>query len=257
MENTKNGPAAPDLFLFGMKTRYGGLLGGVRNRSLIISYLSLRRLIGWLGIFLPIICVLGGRVFSGLACQSSISFYYHANMRDFFIGILLTVSVFLITYKGEQTIDNVVTWVIGLAGIVVALFPTADPAGTETHVGLFQVRPELADAVHLTAAAIFFFLLALNSLFLFTISREESAPAGSRKPLRNLVYVACGVTILVCLAMFPVLGKAMGGAQFKAGPLVLVLESVMLLAFGISWLVKGEAILGDARKNVGQTLVKE
>jgi hypothetical protein len=205
MIDKQSGRAGPDLYLFGMKTKYGGLLGGGRNKSIIVSYITLRRLIGWLGILLPFICIAGGRVFSGLACQRSISFYYYTNMRDFFIGALLAVSAFLITYKGEQTIDNIVTWLIGLAGIFVALFPTAGPCCSPAHAGLFQVPAELADKVHVWAAAVFFSLLALNSLFLFTLSEHETPPPGSNKKARNFIYVACGLIIIICLVLFIVL----------------------------------------------------
>lgn len=256
MKTMKNESAAPELYFFGMRAKYAGLLGG-RNRSLIISYLRLRQLIGWLGILLPAICVLGGRIFAGLPCQRSISFYYHTNMRDFFCGILFVVAFFLITYKGDLTIDNIVTWAIGLAGIAVALFPTQGPPCSPAHVGLFRVPADISDIIHLTAAAIFFFLLAMNSLFLFTLSKHKVQPAGSRKKIRNVFYVACGIVILLCLLLFPILKKTMGEDNFKQGSMVLILESVMLAAFGVSWLIKGETIWRDRKEQAKQVTVSK
>ncbi|MBN2344856.1 MAG: DUF998 domain-containing protein [Candidatus Aminicenantes bacterium] len=246
MMKHKTGATGPELYFFGIRAPYGRM--GGRNRSLVQSYMALRRLIGWLGILLPLICVLGGMLFAGLPCQGSISFYYHSNMRDVFIGILGIVSVFLVTYKGEYAIDNIVTWVIGLAGAGVALFPTMGPVGAPVRVGPFLVRAGLADVVHLAAAAVFFLLLALNSIFLFTLSDERGSAPGSNKKKRNVVYVCCGAVILLCLALFIVLPKVMGDGSFKEGSAVLILEGVMLLAFGVSWLVKGETLLKDRKE---------
>jgi hypothetical protein len=39
----------------------------------------------------------------------------------------------------------------------------------------------------------------------------------------------------------------MGSENFKQGRAVLVLETVMLAAFGASWLVKGETLFGDRK----------
>ncbi|MEJ2664743.1 MAG: DUF998 domain-containing protein, partial [Spirochaetia bacterium] len=80
-----------------------------KNRSIIISYIALRRLIGILGMLLPFICILGGLLFAALYVEPSISDYYYTNMRDFFVGLLFGVSLFLITYKGYELIDDIVT----------------------------------------------------------------------------------------------------------------------------------------------------
>jgi len=73
-----------------------------QNKNLIISYLAMRRLIGILGIALPIIVVAGGFIQDGTAIQGSISGYYYTNMHDFFIGILCGVTLFLLSYKGYK-----------------------------------------------------------------------------------------------------------------------------------------------------------
>ena len=112
-----------------------------RNRSIIISYLSLRRLIGILGILLPFICVLGGLLFSDLPVRSSISSYYHTNMRDFFVCLLVGVSLFLLTYKGRERIDNIVTSIIGFTGLGVAVLPCLNSLALTEPVGIFQINP--------------------------------------------------------------------------------------------------------------------
>ena len=69
-----------------------------REKSLIISYLAMRRLTGILGISLPFIVILGGLSQSDPGLQGSISGYYYTNMRDLFVGILSGVALFLLSY---------------------------------------------------------------------------------------------------------------------------------------------------------------
>ena len=145
----------------------------IKNRSIIISYMSLRRLIGILGMLLPFICVLGGFLFSALCIQQSISFYYHTNMRDFFVGLLIGISFFLITYKGYELIDIIVTSSIGITGFCVAAFPCF-LSKNSLPIGIFQLNPEISDNLHVISATIFFILLAINSIFLFTLSKDKN-----------------------------------------------------------------------------------
>ncbi len=147
-----------------------------KNENLIISYIALRRLIGILGILLPFICVLGGFLFSHLPMQQSISFYYHTNMRDFFVGLMVSVSMFLITYNGYEKIDSIVSTMSGIAGLGVAVFPCLGDWTSTQHAGIFQVLPNTADTIHIICASIFFLLLATNSFFSFHINQKQRCP---------------------------------------------------------------------------------
>ena len=64
------------------------------DQKLIVSYLTMRRLIGVIGIALPIIMVLGGFIQNGFVILDSISNYYYTNMRDFFVGIIIRYFTF-------------------------------------------------------------------------------------------------------------------------------------------------------------------
>jgi small-conductance mechanosensitive channel len=219
-----------------------------RNRSIIISYLTLRKLIGILGILLPFICVLGGFLFSDFPIRSSISSYYHTNMRDFFVGLLVGVSLFLLTYKGYERIDNIVTGIIGFAGLNVAIFPCLNTIAPTEPVGIFQISPVLSNNIHLISAFTFFFLLAINSIFIFTLTKSKSIPKTRNKKIRNYIYIGCGVVILLSLLILFI--RALVGAEVENSKTLLVFETIMLLAFGISWLVKGETLFKDKPKNL-------
>jgi hypothetical protein len=214
------------------------------SNTQIISYLTLRKLIGILGILLSIICILGGYLFSGNVIQPSISSYYHTNMRDFFVGILACVSLFLITYRGYQVIDNLVSTICGISAAGIALFPCLNELSPELPIGLFQLDPKTSNIIHLSCAGLFFFLLAINSMFLFTLNKSKKKSQNKIK--RNRIFYGCGITILLSLLCLAVLFIFNPGNYNKYKP-ILIIESIMLFAFGISWLVKGGTLYRDVR----------
>jgi hypothetical protein len=66
-----------------------------------------------------------------------------------------------------------------------------------------------------------------------------------RKKQRDVVYTVCGFTILVCIALVAVDFAFFRHSTLQGIDPVFWLESAAVLAFGISWLTKGEAILAD------------
>jgi hypothetical protein len=108
-----------------------------QNEVAIISYLAMRRMIGILGVALPIVLVIGGFIQDEIAIQPSISGYYYTNMRDFFIGMLCIVSIFLMSYKGYEKVDNFVGNLSGLFALGMVLFPTEMCNGYNSKVGIF------------------------------------------------------------------------------------------------------------------------
>ncbi len=213
----------------------------------IVSYITLRRLIGVLGMTLPLVCIAGGALFAGTPGQRSISYYYHTNMRDFLVGLLVTVSMFFITYRGYDRKDRLVTWIIGLAGLGLAFFPIRSVESPDAPAGIFLMDPASASVIHVTCAVVFFALLAFNSIFLFTLSGKGTTPRTKNKKIRNRIHLACGGAILASLAAIGVLWLARGETSMNQSRWVLALQTVMLLAFGISWLVKGKTVFRDEK----------
>lgn len=122
----------------------------------------------------------------------------------------------------------------GLLGLGIVLFPCKVswiPAGTP--VGFFQVPVEASHIVHMVCAALFFIVIACNSIFQFT----KSGPTMTeRKKIRNRIYRICGYGMFVAEAAF-------GVSQLLKAPgySIMIIEIVLLLLFGFAWLVKGEA----------------
>jgi len=209
------------------------------SKNYVISYLKLRQALGWLGLTLPVILVIGLVVLSGpdAAIQPSISDYVHTDMGGVFVGVLFAVGAFLFSYKGPEKQDDVWGDLAGACAIGIALFPTRADGASVTWVSV----------LHLVFAVAFFAIIAYFSICLFT-KTDKPKPVEGMKRIRNRVYRVCGWLILISIALvavyYLVLPKAVQDAWAALKP-VFWLETVAVMAFGFSWLTKGEAIWAD------------
>lgn len=222
--------------------RHGGKGEAVTSENtatadLVISYLALRRAVGIIGTALPFVLVVGKWFADGWGIQSSISAYYYTSMRDVFVGSLCAIGVFLLSYRGYERADDLAGNLACVFAVGVALFPTCPPSGasaTQTFVGY----------AHLVFASAFFLTLAYFSLVLFR-KTNAAKKMTARKKERNVVYTVCGYVILVSIGLVAVYFAFLGHSALQQLDPVFWLESAAVLAFGISWLTKGEAILAD------------
>ncbi len=205
----------------------------------IYSYLALRRTVGWIGILLPFVLMGGSHFLFGeeVFLFKNMSMYYYSGMRDVFVGALCAIGLFLFFYHGYDQWDNLAGNVAGFCAFLIAWFPTTK-AGPQDWTG----------KTHFVAAGVFFTVLALFSIFLFT--RGESDPT-HRKVQRNRIYIICGIILLVAamgiLYYFLFLLK-----RYPNSPFVFWAETVALVAFGISWLTKGGTLLPDKQERLSE-----
>jgi hypothetical protein len=207
------------------------------DSPLVLSYLGLRKAVGVIGIALPFVLALGKVLFDGPGIESSISSYYYTAMRDVFVGSLCAIAVFLMSYKGYERKDDIAGDLAFIFAIGVALFPTAPDLNPTS-------REKLIGGLHHSFAALFFLTLAYFSLILFRKTDPSRRPT-RRKEMRNVVYTVCGYTILASLALIALVALLPDDIPLKTLDPVFWLEAVAVVAFGVSWLVKGEAILKD------------
>jgi hypothetical protein len=210
------------------------------DKNLVIAYLLLRKVIGVLGVSLPFILAIGAFIFFGSELQSSLSSYYHTGMRDVFVGILWAIGFFLFSYKGYERADNIAGNLACIFAIGVALFPTppdTDPSGTISWIGV----------LHFAFAALFFSTLIYFSLFLFTKTDPLRRAVTLQKLQRNKVYKVCGYTMAACILLIGIYSLLPKDTKVSLEPydLVFWLETIAIIAFGISWLIKGETFLKD------------
>lgn len=198
------------------------------DQSLVISYLSLRRLIGVLGVALPFVVMVWGWTICGCTkVLPSISDYYSLRTRDAFVGILCAIACFLFTYRGFDDDDRYGN-LAALFAVAVAFFPNS---GTP-----------LERTVHFSSALGLLLVLAYFSLKIFTKSAGHPTP---QKLIRNRVYTVCGGLILGCVVLIGLYKSVLADSQLALWQPVFWLETLALWAFGFSWLVKGETLWRD------------
>ena len=203
---------------------------GTKGR-LLVSHLTLRRVLGILGVALPFVLMVWGFALSGwsMELQDSISDYYHLRTQDALVGTLCVIGLFLFAYKGYERKDDIAGYLACLFALGVAFFPNK-PQGWES-------------IVHFSSAAGLFLVLSFFSLFLFTKSGNYQTP---QKRIRNRVYVACGLLMLVCLILTGLYTWLLEDTAIANIRPVFWLESLMIWAFGVSWFIKGQTLLKDA-----------
>lgn len=209
-----------------------------------VTFWRLRKAIGILGISLPILLVILSVIgVSGTEVQPSISHYYFTNLRDIFTGILCATGLFLILYKGHKNRlfwrnDSALTNLAGVMAFGIAFFPTCPNDCAEKVDTLVPACEGWLGLLHYGFAGVFFLILALISLAVFTIGQRNEAHEHSAWNENN-IYRICGWLIILFMILTFLF------EQFKVFPYsTLIFEALMLFAFGTSWLVKGR-ILGD------------
>ncbi len=228
----------------------------IENRHLA-SYLTLRKGIGFLGLALPFILGFGGMLLPEPGLRSSISAYYHTGLGDVFVGTICVIGIFLFAYKGYEPKDDRAGDFACFCAIGLALFSTSPDMGDTSRglgpllsPGTAVVSEKITAGAHFGFAAGFFLTLAYFSICLFTKSEGEKTP---KKRQRNRVYKACGYVMLLALALIALEVSIQKLELLPEATLRMIasldprfwLESIAMLAFGLSWWVKGEAILRD------------
>jgi hypothetical protein len=209
------------------------------TNSLVFNYKKLRTVVGILGISLPFTTGLGAWLVFHTGLQGSISSYYYTGLRDVFVGTLWAIGFFLVAYKGYSTREDWSGNLACLFAVLISIFPTtpeSSPSAAAVSIGY----------VHTGSAAFFFGLLAYFA-FQFTSSDQPYEQQTPEKRRRNVLYKLCGYILAGSLVLIVVAGILPATLMEKVAAFkpVYVLETVAILAFGISWLVKGEAIMGD------------
>lgn len=109
-----------------------------------------------------------------------------------------------------------------VAAVLVALLPTAPPAGL--------TQPPIIGAAHGAAALVTFASLSLFPLLLFSQSSEKAG-----------FYKACGWLMLTCLTLIGIHSFSPEALRQALAPWrpVLLFEWVLVWVFGYSWFEKG------------------
>ncbi len=211
-----------------------------QSSEFVVSYLTLRQMIGWAGLLMPVAVRLGAWIFEGIHTTDSISAYYYTGMRDVFVSTLVVGGALIACYRTPAMLDNVVATVAGVAAIGIGLFPMAPVYAPE----ILRKYPRMSDVIaqcyfgrglvgyHFIFVTTFFTLSCYLVLRRF---RAFTPPVPTeQKRLRNKIYAVCGVIMLVAFATIGFLALTdRGGSIFWP-------EAGAVIAFSVAWLVKGQ-----------------
>ncbi len=200
------------------------------ENRLVINFLILRKCIGILGAIFPFLVVVLALILGDSELRQSISAYYYSPSRDVFVGTLCIIGMFLFSYKGYEPQDDRAGDIAGIAAVGVAFFPTTPSV-------VVRSSQEILGYLHLASAAILFLALAYFCLRLFV--KTGDVALNNYRRTCNKIYRVCGYIILASIALIVIVSFT----GFAAGlnP-VFWLEAIAVVAFGVSWLVKGNTL---------------
>jgi hypothetical protein len=205
-----------------------------------VSFIKIRRGIAYLGIVFPIIFLVSSFVFRRTEFQPTISHYYCAIggelERNLFVGVLITIGIFLFLYMGYSAIEDWILNAAGLCAFGIALSPTGYCLGIEDQRLTF----------HGVCAAIFFLCIAYVCVFLarVTLSKEED---DDRKKRFITIYNIIGAVMAVTIGL-AILGNSLFKEFFNQPffrHLTFFIEAVGIWAFSAFWLVKTQEVNGN------------
>lgn len=228
-----------------------------------LHFLAVRQGIGLLGLILPVTLYLYGLSGEG-RMQPSISEFYYTALGDVFVGCLVAIGVFLLSYRGYRAKperfplgDRATSIIAGLAALAVAFLPAgadanharcvtangpAACAGTLPETTLMTGLHFVTGPLHFIAAALFFLALAYFCLVLFPMGGKRRPDGGAALSLEHLTYYVCGgvliASIIAALAYLVLPWKA----EMRAVNYIFWVETAGVLAFSIAWLTKGKTL---------------
>lgn len=224
----------------------------------VMSYKKLRRIVGFLGIGLPIVVFIGALIFNDGFIAGSISGYYYTKMGSVFVGVMFITGSFFFVYRAyDCIIDDIAGYLACLFVVGTAIFPTAKEATIccEEQLELFPVpwyETISISHVHFVFATLYFLTLIFFSMYLFTKSnKKKMSNCTPEKRIRNKIYIACGIVMAVCIILLAInfiFISCEYSKEIEWIKPVLVLETVAVWFFAISWLTKGGLIFPDKAK---------
>lgn len=250
------------------------------EKDMVISYLTMRKAVGWLGMLLPFALLLFNWIINetniinnahfvkNMHCcetkyeadgswKTSISHYYYTTVGELFTGTLCAVALFMFTYVGYKKkegdkwlSDSATTTLAGIFALGVIIFPASKDNCIIDNFRIF-ISSDLVGNIHLTFAVGFFLMLAMMSIINFRRTKE---PGKFDNTWQDKLYLFCGIGMLVCLvliALYIALLEEKDIPWLECWNPVFSFEALALQLFGLSWLTKGKVEFGYVLRKMG------
>ncbi|NLR91180.1 hypothetical protein [Flammeovirga agarivorans] len=211
------------------------------NHEPKIEMRRIRLVLGSFGLLLPVLLFVG----NGNRLMPSMSHFYYTPSAVFLIGMVMSLGVVLIAYKGykktdkEWFSDHAITSTAGISAIVLVLFPAysinvcseVSFHGYPADNYLFgSMSDKFVNTIHFFSSALFVILLGVMSFFKFPKSKKNV-----------WIYRTCGILIGLSVLGIGVLETVESLRKYFPN-YVFWLETVAVCSFAIAWLVKSKPI---------------
>lgn len=199
----------------------------ILQKHILSTYVTLRIGIAVLALMFPSTLVFGG--FSmDIPLQNSMSAYYHAivnnhSMRDFFVGILFAIGVFLYLYKGYSKQEDYALNLAGASAIGVALIPMQWNCG--------DVCSSIS--LHGICAFMLFIGVAYVCIWCASDTLDELKNKAQEQRYRK-IYLLLGIGMILA----PVIAWLLTVIFKKFYAYTYIAEAVGIVIFAIYWIVK-------------------
>lgn len=240
--------------------------------GLVLSAISIRKLIGWLGAALPLLC-LAYAIASHQTVLHAISDYYYTRVHAPFVGILCILGACLFSYRGYSRAEDALAKLGGLCAVGTALCPTDTELTDAAPVVSLLIGPsaKLLSVMHGLFACSLFVIFMIFAAVFFTRTHESdkndpltfgrglktllvtvfvfganpffSPTLGAGKERRNRIYRVCARFIagaVLAVLLVALLKKVGLIAEDPFPQFMFACETVGLWAFAASWLTKAE-----------------
>ncbi len=240
--------------------------------GLVLSAIALRKIIGWLGAALPVLCAAYASV-PPVDFLPSISDYYYTRIHALFVGILCILGASMFSYHGYTKAEDGLAKLGGLCAVGTALCPT-EPLYQQSAPVVAQLIGESAKlfailhgvfacglfTIFMVFSAVFFtrtsesdqndpltFSRGFNTLivtvFGFRANPYFNPELNPGKRRRNLVYRLSARLIAFSILAVLIVAVLRAMRVIQSDPFqqfIFACETVALWAFAASWLTKAE-----------------
>ena len=202
-----------------------------RTLDLERSYIVQRRGMAILALSFPVVFLVSSLLLRWTPFQTSMSAYYWTRdfERDFFVGALCAIGVFLILYKGYTILEDRILDLAGWCAIGVAFVPM-NRAGDCAHTGF---------SPHGAFAIVFFICIAYVCIFMSEKSLRELPDEARREGFRR-IYRACAFFMAVSVAVAGLM-RVLPEDWYQwlcKGSAIFWCEAIGVWAFGAFWYAK-------------------
>ena len=194
--------------------------------------------IGLIGLTFPIVLISGAAVLQDCdLVQNSISAYYHTDMRNYFVGALCAISLCLLAYNGYHKIDKYTATAAAVFALGVAFCPTdVGPPFTDCLGDV--IDNGIIGKLHFVFATLLFLTLSFFALIIFTQTPPGYKPSRIKSGMM-IFYKICGIVMVLCIVLIAVYFFAFSDQTALAAKRpVYILETIALISFSLSWIVK-------------------